>query len=102
MRKTFSPVFILNLERIYLNLHLYREQIFIRCKQKKLYLCGDFNIDLLKYENHELTRTFVDTLLSLGLFPLITKPTRNTDIGETLMDNIFTNLYLTLNIKVDY
>ena len=56
-----------------------------------MYSCGDFIIDLLKYENHELTRTFVDILFSLGLFPLITKSTRITDISETLINNIFTN-----------
>ena len=67
------------------------ENKFSSVVNKKMYLCGDFNIDLLKYEDHELTRTFVDTLFSLGLFPLITKPTRITDISETLIDNIFTN-----------
>ena len=35
--------------------------------------------------------TFVDTLFSLGLFQLITKPTRITYISETLIDNIITN-----------
>ena len=33
------------------------------------YLCGDINIDLLKYENHKGTRDFLNALFSLGMFP---------------------------------
>ena len=34
---------------------------------------------------------FVDMMFSLGLYPLINKPTRITDHSATLIDNIFTN-----------
>ena len=60
----------------------------------KQYLCvvsGDFNIDLLKHETHNNTKQFLDTMCSLGLYPLIDKPTRITDNSTTLIDNIFTN-----------
>ena len=58
------------------------------CKE---YICGDFNIDLLKYKIHQNTSRFVDMIFSLGLFPLITKPSRITQHSRTLIDNIITN-----------
>ena len=55
-------------------------------------MCGDF-IDLLKHETHGNTKQFLDTLDSLGIYPLIDKPTttRITDRSTTLIDNIFTH-----------
>lgn len=58
---------------------------------KTIFLCGDLNIDLLKHEQHSSTKHFLDLMYSLGLYPLIDKPTRVTDISATLIDNIFTN-----------
>jgi exonuclease III len=43
---------------------------------KKLIIMGDFNIDLLNSKTHCKTNDFVEGILSLGLVPLITKPTR--------------------------
>ena len=50
----------------------------------------DFNIDILKHNTHNYTGTFLDYMYSCGLYPLITKPSRITDITATLIDNIFT------------
>ena len=58
---------------------------------KSIYLCGDFNIDLLKEQTHKGTNDFLELLNSFGLFPTITKPTRVTSTSATLIDNIFTN-----------
>ena len=58
---------------------------------KTIFLCGDLNIDLLKHEHHSNTKNFLDLMYSLGLYPLIDKPTRITDISATLIDNIITN-----------
>ena len=60
---------------------------------KTKFVCGDFNIDLLKHETHNTTKEFLDTMYSLDLHPLIDKPTRITDNSTTLIDNniIFTN-----------
>ena len=55
-----------------------------------MYICGDFNIDTLKHNTHNYTRTFLDYMYSFGLYPLITKPSRITDITATPID-IFTN-----------
>ena len=56
-----------------------------------MYICGDFNIDLLKYEVNHDTTNFVDTIHSCGLYPIVNKPTRITGQSATLIDNIYTN-----------
>ena len=56
-----------------------------------LFLCGDLNVNLLNYCHHNGTTDFVDSLVSLNLFPCITKPTRITRHSITIKDNIFTN-----------
>ena len=63
----------------------------IKNVKKSIFLCGDLNIDLLKYNDNTPTKNFVDMMFSLGLYPLIDKPTRITDHSATLIDNIFTN-----------
>ena len=40
-------------------------------KESKVYLCGKFNIDLLKYDCHQNSKDFVNDLFSLGFYPLI-------------------------------
>ena len=54
-------------------------------------MCGDFNIDLLKHGTHKNTKQFLDTTHSVGLYPLIDKPSRITDSSTTLIYNIFAN-----------
>ena len=58
---------------------------------KCCYLTGDFNLDLLRYADHEPTQEFVDCLFSHMFVPLIDRPTRITAHSATLIDNIFTN-----------
>ena len=65
---------------------------------KTVFLCGDINIDLLKYGSDNNTTHYVDTMFSLGLYSLIDKPTRITAHSSTLIDNIFTN---ELNYNID-
>ena len=60
----------------------------------KHYLVGDYNINLLNYENHIPTSEFVDLMYSYTLFPLIRKPTRIQSNSATLIDNIFSNISL--------
>ena len=52
---------------------------------------GDFNVDLLKHAFHNKTNDFLDTLYFFRLYPLITKPTRNSTNRASLIDNIYTN-----------
>ena len=63
------------------------------CEQRNIYLCGDFNINLFNYDSNNQVNYFSDSIYSLGLFPLITKPTRITSHSATLIDNIFTNIH---------
>ena len=57
---------------------------------KRIFLLGDFNIDLLKYEISDSVNNFIDTLSSNFLLPLIFLPTRISKTS-TLIDNIFSN-----------
>jgi hypothetical protein len=60
-------------------------------KNKIVLLAGDYNLDLLKYNNHSPTAEFLNILLSYSYFPTICNPTRITDSSATLIDNIFIN-----------
>ncbi len=64
----------------------------INDEHKKLLVAGDFNIDMLKFQNHPKTHSFVEEIFTLGLTPLITRPTRVTTHSATLIDHIYTNL----------
>ena len=55
------------------------------------YLCGDYNIDLLKVKINKHYCNYFDDVVSNGFFPKITLPTRLSDHSSTLIDNIFTN-----------
>ena len=61
-------------------------------KANEIQLLGDFNINLVQYENHEPTSQYLNTLLSNGFLPLISLPTRITQVSSTLIDHISTNL----------
>ena len=61
----------------------------VQRERKICYFLGDFNVDLLKYESHQSTAAFLDTLYSYNVFPLITKPTRVTRESATLIDHQF-------------
>ena len=57
----------------------------------ELYVCGEFNVDLLEYENNHDTQYFLTLAQPLSLLPVISKPTRITDTTETLIDHIYVN-----------
>ena len=59
---------------------------------------GDFNIDLLKYENCKYNHTLLQYMQNFSMLPTIDKPTRVYGSSATLIDNIFTN-NLTNNIS---
>ena len=52
---------------------------------------GDFNIDLIKYQQHVFTTESLDNMFSHFLLPLINRPTRITSHTASLFDNIITN-----------
>ena len=58
-----------------------------------MYICGDFNFDLLKYYTVNHCQEFYNTMSSNGYLPRITIPTRITDSSMTITDNIYTNTF---------
>ena len=71
----------------------------IRREYNMCYLMGDYNINLLNVDTHQLTSDFNDTLFSNGFVPMITGPTRVTPNSATLIDNILTNQLNNNNIN---
>ena len=69
-----------NLEKLYINKHC------------DIYLCGDFNINILNQTNN-VTNELLHCLYGLCMFPLIIRPTRITSHSATLIDNIFSNAF---------
>ena len=57
--------------------------------RSRVLLAGDFNFNLLNLDNDGLATGFIDSLLSLGLIPTISKPTRNIVPSISLLDNVF-------------
>ena len=75
------------------NFNRYLNDILEKISQMKktCIILGDFNLDLLKFETHQNTDEFLNSLGSNFFQPLILQPTRVTDHSATLIDNIFFN-----------
>ena len=54
-------------------------------EQKQIFLLGDFNINLLNYNEHQPTNEFLDSLASNSIIPYILQPTRLTTHSKTLL-----------------
>ena len=65
---------------------------------KKMIICGDFNIDLVHINTNKVANTFFDTMISLGCSHLINRPTRidTKHNSSSIIDNIFTNCNLNM------
>ena len=61
-------------------------------EQKSIFLLGDFNVNLLNYNEHNQTNECLDSLASNSFIPLILQPTRITSHSNSLIDNIFSNV----------
>ena len=59
----------------------------INQEQKTVFLLGDFNIDLMHYNDHKPANEF-------SYLPNIIQPSRHTSYSRTLIDNIFSNVIL--------
>ena len=56
---------------------------------KLFYICGDYNIDLLKLKVIPRFGEFFDHIISSGFSPKITLPTRFSDQSATLINSVF-------------
>ena len=65
----YLNTFILEIEKIFDVLHK---------ENKTIYIIVDYNINLLNFDTHNPTGSFLDTMYSNMLYPLITRPTRLT------------------------
>ena len=63
----------------------------INQEQKKVFLLGDFNVDLMHYNEHKPINEFLDSLASNSYLPYIIQPSRHTSHLRALLDNIFSN-----------
>ena len=71
-------------------------------EKKEIYICGDFNIDLLRMNDFETHLEFYTLLNSHGLLPFIVQPSRVVSNQiPSLIDNIFsTNTLVMLSLMV--
>lgn len=60
-------------------------------EDKRKFLMGDFNIDLMTVDDESLTAKYFDLMTSHLFVPHIINPTRITSTSRTLIDNIFSN-----------
>ena len=58
-------------------------------EQKSIFLLGDFNVNLLNYNEHNQTNEFLDSLASKLFILLILQPTRITSHSNTYRYCIF-------------
>ena len=63
-----------------------------------VFICGDFNINLLLISSNRHFADYFDNVISTGFFPKITLPTRIQENSSTLIDQIWSN-NLEENIK---
>ena len=71
----------------------YLSQIFkiVSKERKQFFLLGDFNINLLNYNDHQPINDFLDSLASNSFILYILHPTRITRHPKTLIGNIFSH-----------
>ena len=61
-------------------------------ENKKVFLAGDFNFDLLKHQSNDNVGNFLQMMLDNSYQPCITEPTRIVNKSNpSLIDNIFSN-----------
>ena len=55
---------------------------------KKIYLAGDYDINLLDRDRHVPTSEFLELMFSHYLYPMINSPARVTSASATIIGNI--------------
>ena len=64
----------------------------LRTRSKFIYICRDYNIDLLKIQTNDEFSIFYNNIVAAGFAPKITLPTRICDTTSTLIDNVYSNV----------
>ena len=58
----------------------------------QIFIMGDYNIDLLQYEQNSLSNDFINLMILKSFLPYMLQRTRVTDHSATVTDNIFSNV----------
>ncbi len=61
--------------------------------KKDYYICGDFNVNLLKFNLASNVTNYMTAISSMGCNIMVDKPTRITPSGGTCLDHIYSNLH---------
>ena len=67
---------------------------------KSVILAGDFNINVLDFEQNKKAQNFVNLMFQFGLVPIINKPTRVTNRTISAIDHIIPNSIYNNNFKL--
>ena len=62
-----------------------------RYANKIKYIVGDFNQDLIKYDNDDDCQNLIDNAHNNGFVQIVSRPTRITENSATLIDHVYTN-----------
>ena len=74
-------------------MQLIKQTIREYLQRTKIYFhIGDFNVNLLNYNEHNQANESLDSLASDSFIPLILQPTKITSRSNTLIDNVFSNV----------
>ena len=68
------------------------------CK-KEFLVMGDFNINLIEFENNKKVQSFVNLMFCCGMVPVINKPTWATRYTVIAIDHMFTNAIINTEAK---
>ena len=60
-------------------------------ENKYVVLMGDYNVNLLNVESHNMTAEFIEMIYSFSMLPVINRPTRVQGNSVSLIDNIYCN-----------
>ena len=60
-------------------------------RNNEVVIVGDFNLDLLKYDTHQPTASYLELVTEQKLLPRIVRPTRIKKQSATLIDHILSS-----------
>ena len=55
----------------------------------EIFICGDYNLNLLDSDSNNSISQFINQMSTYSLLPVISRPTRITELTSSLIDNIF-------------
>ena len=66
---------------------------------KHIVLAGDFNLNLLDFENNKMVENFINLIFRYDMIPNINKPTRVKSNTATAIDHIITTVIIDTDFK---